>query len=654
MSSKAGETAATFYVATDGDDGWSGKLPEAEAGRADGPFATIARARDAVRALIAGAESSGPVTVMVRGGTYFLDETIVLGPEDGGTEDGPVTYAAYPGETPVISGGRKIEADWQPHDGEVVVCVIPEVAAGEWYFRQLFANGERQTRASLPQEGHYFAAEPVDETAFKYAPGHFRQFHNLADVETVVFHSWNEARLLISELDEEERIVRFRDTHAAHPLGWGGGQGPNRYIIENVLEGLQQPGDWYLDRHSGELYYWPDGDVGKMEFIAPVLNQLIRVEGGLKERHAQHLVIRGFTFCHTDWPLPEQGYPDCVDVGDIVDPSAITFENVRHCAFEENCVKSVGTYALELTGDGNRIVGNEIFDIGGGGVICRSYGAERNTISYNHIHHCGVVYPSTVGINIDDGGGEIRHNLIHDIAHSGIYTRHWATDHQAEQRENQEQGLIIEYNEIFDVMQRINDGGGLFVRDSNMIIRNNLIHDVFSFSDRCPGWGIYLGCETRDTVVENNIVYRAREAVHVWFYDRHVRIENNMFMDGEISQINYNNTTELRHDNITTRRNIFCYSGDDSVLFKVDRDRSLPRKSDYNLFYRTDGGEVGNDGFPGCESMAEWRAHGFDTHSIVADPLFVDPAKDDYRLKPESPAFALGFKEIDMSTVGLR
>ena len=92
-----------------------------------------------------------------------------------------------------------------------------------------------------------------------------------------------------------------------------------------------------------------------------------------------------------------------------------------------------------MTGDGNRIMGNEISDIGGGGVICRSYGEECNAISYNHIHHCGEVYPSSVGINIDDGGGIVAHNLIHDIAHSGIYTRHWPTDHQTIQRENQEQ-----------------------------------------------------------------------------------------------------------------------------------------------------------------------------------------------------------------------
>ena len=123
------------------------------------------------------------------------------------------------------------------------------------------------------------------------------------------------------------------------------------------------------------------------------------------------------------------------------------------------------------------INGNTIYDTGGGAIISRNYDDECNVICYNHIHHCGQVYPSSVGINIDDGGGVIRHNLIHNIAHSGIYTRHWATADQTIERENQEQELIIEYNEIYDVMEKINDGGGLFVRDSNIIIRNNLIHE---------------------------------------------------------------------------------------------------------------------------------------------------------------------------------
>lgn len=645
---------ATFFVSTEGNDDWSGKLAAPNAEKTDGPFATIVKARDAIRGMKSKQPLSEPVTVMVRGGTYYLDNTIVLDQKDTGTKDCPITYMAYPGEEPVISGGRKITGPWETYKGEIIVCSLEEVKEGKWNFKQLFVNGERQTRSRIPHEGNYLIEEAVNGTAFKFKEGHFKKWHNLNDVEVVVFHSWNESRLLISELDEGDRIVKFLDPKARHVIGWGGAGGPNRYYIENVFEGLTQPGDWYLDKHAGKLYYWPVDDIEKLEVIAPVLRQLVRFEGGIKGRTIQHIKICGLTFSDTDWPLPENGYPDCGDVGDIVEPSAITLDNVRHCVLEDNCIRNVGTYALELNGEGNQIIGNKIFDTGGGGILTRNYGNEHNVFSYNHIHHCGAVYPSAVGVNIDDGGGTFSHNLIHNIAHSGIYTRHWATGDQLKERSNQEQGLIIEYNEIYDVMERINDGGGLFVRDSNIIIRNNVIHDVSSYSERCPGWGIYLGCETRDTMVVNNVVYRAREGVHVWYYDRNIVMENNIFIDGEISQINYQNPSHLNHENVKLLRNIICYSKPGSRLFRLSGERSVPVESDYNVFFHTGGEDLVNSGAPGLDSFEDWQKSGLDTHSVVADPMFVDPENDDYSLKPESPALKLGFKPIDISKVGLR
>jgi len=647
------EAKATFFVAMDGNDSWSGRLAAANAAKTDGPFATIARARDAIREMKAKQSLSQPVTAMVRVGRYFLDETIAFDQRDSGTEDCPITYTAYPGEKPVISGGRKITGNWRTYQGDIMVCSIPEVKEGKWLFRQLFVNGERQTRARLPKDGYYIAEEPLDATSFKFEEGEFKRWHNLNQVEVVVFHSWNESRLLVSELNETDRIVRFHDPKARHPIGWASSC---RYYVENVFEALEQPGDWYLDIHTGELYYWPVDDLENLDMIAPVLNQLVRFEGGIKEQCVQYINIRGLTFSDTDWVLPENGYPDCGDVGDIVDPSAINFENVRYCNFENNCVRNVGTYALELTGYGNRIIGNHIYDIGSGGVISRNYDEERNVISYNHIHHCGAVYPSAVGINIDDGGGTVSHNLVHDTGHSGIYTRHWPTEHQPQERENQEQGLIIEYNEIYHAMTKVNDGAGIFVRDSDIIIRNNLIHDCVSptTGHGSPAFGIYLGCETRNTRVENNVVYRTLAGQLIWYRNRNNIIENNIFVDGERAQIYYSNQDNLRHENIKLLRNIIYYTAPEAVLFQVNREGSMPAESDYNVICHADGKALVNKGVPGIDSFEEWQQLGFDRHSMIAEPLFVDIENDDYSLQPDSPAFKLGFKPIDLSEVGLR
>ncbi len=110
------EMKATFHVATNGNDSWTGKMDTPNAARTDGPFATLARAHDAVRELKV--EQNGliePVTVMVRGGKYYLSETLVLSAKDSGSQDCPITCTAYPGEKPILSGGKKISG-WKPYN----------------------------------------------------------------------------------------------------------------------------------------------------------------------------------------------------------------------------------------------------------------------------------------------------------------------------------------------------------------------------------------------------------------------------------------------------------------------------------------------------------------------------------------------------------
>ena len=147
--------AADFYVSTRGNDRWSGKLADPRV--QDGPFATVARARDAVRAMLKTNEEPRSISVVLRAGTYCLDSTLELGPEDSGTEQNPVVYRAAPGERVVLSGGCRLEGGrWGEVNGRKAWVVdIPEVKAGAWRFRQLFVNGERRPRTRLPKEGEY-------------------------------------------------------------------------------------------------------------------------------------------------------------------------------------------------------------------------------------------------------------------------------------------------------------------------------------------------------------------------------------------------------------------------------------------------------------------------------------------------------------------
>ena len=143
-------SAADLFVSPRGKDTWSGKL--AEPSEQDGPFATVARARDAVRELRKSQPEPRPVRVVLRGGSYYLDSPLVFGPEDSGAEKAPVSYVAAAGEKVILSGGRRLERGrWGEANGHKAwVVEIPEVKEGKWRFRQLFVNGTRRPRTKLP------------------------------------------------------------------------------------------------------------------------------------------------------------------------------------------------------------------------------------------------------------------------------------------------------------------------------------------------------------------------------------------------------------------------------------------------------------------------------------------------------------------------
>src|SRR5262245_53247386 len=133
----------TFHVAPNGSD--------TNPGTRERPFASPERARDAVRAVKQkqGGKPTRPVTVLFAGGTYRLAAPLVLGPEDSGTLDCPVTYAAAPGERPVLSGGRRVTGGKQTRVAgrPLWTAELPDVKAGKWYFHQLWVNGHRRVRA---------------------------------------------------------------------------------------------------------------------------------------------------------------------------------------------------------------------------------------------------------------------------------------------------------------------------------------------------------------------------------------------------------------------------------------------------------------------------------------------------------------------------
>ncbi len=252
----------SLYVSPGGDDGWSGRLAQPNSGGTDGPFASITRAQKAVRDLRAPGKLPGPVTVCIRG-VHRLAEPIVFRPEDSGTAEAPVTYTACPGEKPVLSGGRVI-AGWSKGPNGVWTAEVPDAKSGRWYFRQLFVNGRRACRARSPNQGFFRVDGLVDPKPgaewnqgvdrFRFKPGDLRPWNDLNNVEAVVFHSWNTSRVRMASVDAAKGIVTFTGPTIFRPLGWDPNQ---RYYVENARELLDSSGEWYLDRSSGVVSYWP-------------------------------------------------------------------------------------------------------------------------------------------------------------------------------------------------------------------------------------------------------------------------------------------------------------------------------------------------------------------------------------------------------------
>lgn len=857
-----GANAADFYVATSGNDAWSGKLPAPNAAKTDGPFASLERARDEVRKL----KSAGPLkeaaTVHVRSGIYSLPQTLKLGAQDSGSASAPVTYRGYQNERPIIIGGRQITG-FESYKGQILKADVGAQGFKNIYFRQLIFNGQRQHLARFPNydtknpyAGGWSYADGAYIPMYKDVPGesHRTLQYKPADVhewahpeegEVFVFprYNWWNNILRIANLDKEKHVLTLAGD-ASYPI-----RPADRYYVQNIFEELDAPGEWYLDKRTWTLYFWPPAPLQNKAVYAPTMRTILEIGQG-----AANITFRGFIF-------------ECAE------GTAITLNRATNCLIAANVIRNVGDYSGSgvSVSDGfhDGVAGNDIYEIGSNGISLS--GGDRKTLTSpehyadnNYIHHIGVYYKQGVGIALNGVGHRASHNLIHDGPRMGIMFSG--------------NNLVLEYNEIRHVNLETSDTGAVYtggrdwISSRGTVIRYNYFHDILGFGYEngkwhSPffAWGVYLDDNTGGVDVLGNIVVRTpRAGVHL-HNGRDNHIENNVFADSTLQQIEYSGWTKnhsywtnhlptmikgyemvvnqpawknMRNMDIHPTnavlasglimtgneffRNIIYYHDPKSKLFRFSNVPFDHYKSDSNLVYHfglplltgqtragkdlsgnlapnpalaggsattwpTDwqwqihpspastggvadsGGkralrinaafvkEKPRDNYPivvgkelalqpghhyrikakmkathadakaglmlqwylakvgfwanspsdikvgadwkdyefvfkipgpgdanykpemklfryridykdesgslfvsdvslteieALDEWASWQAMGFDTHSLVTDPLFVNPAKDDYRLKPNSPAFKLGFKPIPVDKIG--
>jgi len=650
----------TLYVSPVGNDKWSGHLPAPNAARTDGPLVTLTKARDTLRALKALNGLTRPVTVVLRDGVYPQAETLVFTPQDSGTRDCPITYQAFPGEHPVITGGEFIHG-WKPDHGaqsrtrchdKLWYAEAPKGTT--WRFNQLFVNGQRRIRARTPNKGSFFRADgptPGNKNrGFYYNKGDVKEWHNLREVLFVVYHSWETSLHHVRYIDPEAGAVIF-----VEPAPWPMGQWERqqRYYVENVFEALDEPGEWYLDRKQQRLYYYPlpGEDMTRAQVVAPrVTTTLVAFQGRpSKKEFVEYLRFKGLTFAHTNANLRRLRNSG---QGEIYQSALITASGLRHAAFTNCEVAHTGAHAIWFAGgcDDCKVEHCHLHDLGGGGVyIGGGWGIGENaptghiTVDNNFIHDGGYLFHGAHGVWIGRSSyNAVTHNEISNFDYSGISCGwSWGFAPSSANHNN------LDYNHIHHLSngEGLSDMGGIYTLgvSPGTTERYNLIHDVWNYAPVSHGSGLYLDEGSTGILLENNVVYRVRTCPLFMHYGKEDVVRNNILAlggDGELRRCR-----EDKRCHYIAERNI-VYGADREMLSGPwgNGDFKLAR----NLYWST----AGEPKFKGM-SLAEWQAKGHDLGSIVADPLFVSPETGDFRLQPNSPASKIGFKPIDLSHTGL-
>ena len=648
----------TLHVSPQGNDAWSGRLADANRNKTDGPFASLPAALEAARKARHDASSAqNNFTILLRDGTYELTAPILLTPEDSGrSTEQPFTIAAYRKEKPVLSGGRRIPG-WRPVAGQPGLWEAEVPFARDAPFRSLFVNGQRAVRARTPNEGFFRiqGESPQDKPVkLRFKAGDIQKsWADSGETEVIALLAWADFRLYIRSVDDQANIATLSGN--ARPSNK---EANARYFVENAPGSLDAPGEWQLDRQQGIVRYHPrpGEDMLKADVIAPRLEDLLQLKGDLAAKRAvRHVVLRGLTFSHTDWSMPAEGYADTQAA--IATRGDLYAEAATDCVVENCTFSHLSGYALDF-GRGcqrNKVVGNEAFDLGGGGIRIGEPGDGQpdaftanhtHTVTDNHFHALGRIYPPAIGVFIlQSGTNRIAHNHIHDLYYTAVSVG-WNWGYQETPcREN-----VIEFNHMHDIGQSmLSDMGAVYTLgiQRGTVIRNNLIHDVNSFT--YGGWGLYPDEGSTGIVWENNVVYRTKSAGFHQHYGRENVVRNNIFAFGKEHQVM--RTRDEEHLSFFFTNNIVYFDSGTLLGSSWKNERFV---IDHNLYFDTRSATAPeNLKFAGV-TLDKWRARGHDTHSLIADPLFVAPEKFDFRLRANSPALKRGFKPIDLSTLGVR
>ncbi|MDO4586399.1 MAG: right-handed parallel beta-helix repeat-containing protein [Planctomycetia bacterium] len=661
-----------IYVSPNGNDLFSGLLQLTNSDETDGPVATLERALEilAEKRTAASETDAKQWGIELADGVYELNKTLEINSKHNGVSlEKPTIIRAAQGSFPVISGGQLIQGWETGADGRWRV-VLEDVKNGHWNFIQLFVNNQQRFRPKLPKQGTYFVTERLDsplatgrkgDTKFRFKENEIQShWHNLSDIEVLVFHQWTMSRNLIESVDDQNKIVTVQGSSPSNS-SWGHFSTGHRYYLENVAEALSEPGQWYLDRPTGQLTYIPlPGETPEnTQIVAPKIEYLMNIVAS-DGKFVENISLEGLTFAFSNWTTPKSGNNSPQAEVDV--DSCIRLAGAINCSFKECAFRNLGHYGIAFgtACHSDSVISCEMKDIGAGAIriggdlyqthswpyesiqidFLNKLSEEERIVSdiliqNNSFSALGRLHPAGIGVWIGHAcRNKILNNEISDLYYSAVSVG-WVWGYSKSVAHSNE----ICNNHLFNIGQGLlSDMGAVYTLgiSPGTKVNHNLIHDVSSFD--YGGWGLYTDEGSTGIEMAFNIVYNTKTGSFHQHYGRDNKLFNNILVQSKEFQLQRTRMEE--HNSFDFVNNIVYWDNSSPLLGSNWSDNRFVL--DRNLYFNPNHEIL----FAGMK-FDEWQKNkNQDVHSLIADPKFKNIAEHDFELSEDSPAWQLGFKPI--------